>query len=466
MKNHARANHVIIIISVLVFGIICFLPNPVNLSISGQRALGLFVMAIILWATNALPLSVTGLLIIALIPLTGILEASKAFALFGNRAVFFILGAFILAAAMMKSGLSHRISLLMLSKFNRSARTLIIGIIITCTLMAFIMPEHAVAAIMFPVVMIIARKLGLKPQQSKYGMILFLSMAWGSIIGGVATFLGGARNPLAIAFLKENTGLTIGFFEWFISIFPVVVILLIFAIIILFTFFKFESMDISSATQTIRDELDKIGKFKKIEKKVAFIVVVTVLCWVFISKEVGIAVIALLSTCLLFIFNVLKWEDVEDYVNWGVILMYGGAISLGAALVETGAAEWITSLFLHKTFLTPFLFIAAIALVSKIITEGISNSATVAILLPIAFAIGTKYNINPKVLVYAIAIPSGLTFMLPIGTPPNAIAYSSGYYLIKDVLKPGLIMNIVAWVMFLLVGSLYWPLIGISLIQK
>ncbi|MBN1756278.1 DASS family sodium-coupled anion symporter [bacterium] len=465
MKKLVSKKVLFVIIAFLLFLIITFLPTPSGLTLEGQKALGLFVMASMLWFTNALPLPVTGLLIIALIPLAGILEASEAFALFGNSAVFFILGALILAAAMMKTGLSRRLSLMMISKFQDSPRKLIVGILVTCALFSFIMPEHAVAAIMFPVVMVIANNLDIEPQKSNYGKLLFLSMAWGAIIGGIGTFLGGARNPLAIAFLKDNAGISIGFFEWFLATFPLVVILLLIAVYILFKFFKPEPLNISQAILGLQDELKKIGKFTIPEKKVAFIVALTVICWVFVSGRLGLAVIALLSTCFLFILNLIKWEDVESYVNWGVILMYGGAISLGAALAHTKGAEWLMTWLLDNSHISPLLFIALIALIAKIITEGISNTAAVAILLPIAFAIGPQAHINPKVLVFAVAIPSGLTFMLPIGTPPSAIAYSSGYYMIKDILKPGLIMNILAWLLFLIIGLVYWPLIGIDILN-
>jgi sodium-dependent dicarboxylate transporter 2/3/5 len=202
------------------------IPTPKGLNSEGKRALAVFLIAIILWITNAIPLSVTGLLIIALIPLLKIMRADQAFALFGNQAVFFILGAFIIATAMMKSGLSTRMAIFILSYFDSSPKYLILGILITCALMAFIIPEHAVAALMFPVIGSITASLDLNPLDSDFGAILFLSMAWGAIIGGVGTLLGGARNPLALAILEERFGITIGFFEWMKAVCPICFVLL------------------------------------------------------------------------------------------------------------------------------------------------------------------------------------------------------------------------------------------------
>jgi len=174
-------------------------------------------------------------------------------------------------------------------------------------------------------------------------------------------------------------------------------------------------------------------------------------------------VIAILAAVSLFVFDILTWDDVESNVNWGIILMYGGAIAMGSALAKTGAALWISNLVLDNGYLTPLLLLIIVSLVSIFLTEGISNSAAVAILLPIGFSIGDVMGINPIAMVYMIAIPAGLAFILPMGTPPNAIAYSSGYYEIKEVILPGLILNFTAWIVFIIMALVYWPLVGINI---
>jgi sodium-dependent dicarboxylate transporter 2/3/5 len=160
----------------------------------------------------------------------------------------------------------------------------------------------------------------------------------------------------------------------------------------------------------------------------------------------------------------MDWKDVEDYVNWGVILMYGGAIALGSALVSTGGAEWLVNIFLLKESLTPLSFLIGLSFVSLFLTEGVSNTASVAILLPIGFSVGEALGINPIATVFIVALPSGLAFTLPIATPPNAIAYSSGYYKISDVIKPGLILNILSWLVFIIIALTYWKFVGLRLI--
>jgi sodium-dependent dicarboxylate transporter 2/3/5 len=119
---------------------------------------------------------------------------------------------------------------------------------------------------------------------------------------------------------------------------------------------------------------------------------------------------------------------------------------------------------MQNIVLSPFLFLLLVSLIAKFLTEGISNAACVSILLPIVFEIGDIYAINPIATVLIVAIPSGLAFVLPMGTPPNAIAYSSGYYEIRDIMVPALILNIVSWIIFVIMALIYWPLVGINLI--
>lgn len=456
-------NYGIILLSLIVLVAIYLLPAPLDLSVEGKNALGIFLAAIILWTTNAIPLSVTGLFVIVLLPLLNVMSSTEAFSLFGNKAVFFILGAFILAAALMKTGLSKRIALMMVSRFDETPRKLLCSIMFSSAVLSFIMPEHAVAAIMFPVVAAIADSLNLEPLNSKYGTLLFLSMAWGAIIGGVGTLLGGARNPLAIGLLEENTGLTINFFEWCVAIIPIVFVMLAVGFVVLNLFFHIDVDDVRSAKKVLGRELERMGEMDIYEKKTGMILFSTILAWIFLGNILGLAVIAMLSAVSLFFFNILNWDDVESNVNWGIILMYGGAIAMGSALARTGAAEWIASLVIENGYLTPLIMLLAISFVSIFLTEGISNSAAVAILLPIGFSMGNVIDINPIAMVYIVAVPAGLAFILPMGTPPNAIAYSSGYYEIKEILLPGLILNLTSWIVFILMVLTYWPLIGISI---
>ncbi|MFQ6082167.1 MAG: SLC13 family permease [Candidatus Aminicenantia bacterium] len=454
--------YLILLITLIIFIGILLLPTPEGLSIPGQKALAIFSLCLILWVTNVIPLSITSLLAIVLLPLLNVLDAKTAYSLFGNNAVFFILGAFILAAALMSSGLSTRLALFFLTKFKKSPKRLLMGILLSSAFLAFWMPEHVVAALMFPIILEIADSLKLEPDKSIYGKAIFLSLAWGAVIGGVATFLGGARNPLAIGILYEDYKMKIGFLEWMIAIVPIVIVMLGFAYLIIRFFFKIDIKDISAAEEILTQKINRLGTMSKEEKIVGIIMLVTILCWITLSNYLGLAIIAILSAISLFVFDVVHWKEIEEYVNWGVILMYGGAIALGSALAQTKAAEWLALTLLSRFTLTSFSLVLLISFIAKFLTEGISNTAAVAILLPLGFALGQAHGVNPIIMVYVIAVPAGLAFCLPMGTPPNAICYSAGYYRISDAVKAGLVLNFISWLIFVLMILIYWPLIGLT----
>ncbi|MFQ5900355.1 MAG: SLC13 family permease [Thermodesulfobacteriota bacterium] len=437
------------------------MPTPSGLSIEGHKIIVLFFIALALWVTNTIPLAITSIFVIMAIPLLGVMDTKETYALFGNEAIFFILGAFILSAAVMHSGLSSRIALTILERFGTTPRKLILTIFLLGTFLSFVMSEHAVAAMIFPIVLEIAKELDLKPRKTNYGKLLFLSLAWGCIIGGVATFLGGARVPLAVGILKETSGIGIGFFEYSLAVLPAVFIMLIIGFFILLKVYPIDIDSIERARTGLVAKNKALGNMGYEEYLIGILMGVTVFLWAFFGKDLGLANIALGAVVVLFIFRLVRWRDVEDYVNWGIILMYGGAITLGSALAGSGAAEWATNLMLGSSGLRPWAIIAILSLLTLFLTEGMSNSAVIAILMPIAGGIAMKFRLDPKIITYAIAMPAGLAFTLPMSTPANAIAVSSGYLSVFDMAKAGILVSLSAWIVFNLMVWVYWPMLGI-----
>ncbi len=202
----------IVLLGVISFITLLLIPTPAGLSLEGKRALAVFVLSLSLWVTNYLPLAITSLMGIALIPLLNIMSVEKTYSTFGNNAIFFILGALMLAASLYKTGLGSRLAYLLISRFDSNPKRITVGILLSSAILSFIMPEHAVAAMLFPIVFEIVETLKLKPLRSKFAKSLFLSLAWGAVIGGITTYLGGARNLLAVGILQKNYDLTVGFF--------------------------------------------------------------------------------------------------------------------------------------------------------------------------------------------------------------------------------------------------------------
>lgn len=452
-----------VVLALLGCSAIALIPTPEGLSRSGQNAIAVFALCFVLWVTNALPLAITSLLAIALLPTMGAVSPTRSFALFGNPVVFFILGAFILAAALMRSGLSARLAVAFLRQFGRSPRSLLAGVIFSGGFLAFWMPEHAVAALLFPIVLEIARALELAPRRSRYGRALFLGLAWGAVIGGIATFLGGARAPLALGILQEHYGLSIGFLEWMIAVAPFSIALMVVALLVLPWAFRLDIDDVSSARAALDAKARELGPLSRRQKGVGIVTVLTVIAWITGGKTVGLASVSILAAVALFVFDLIDWRSVEEYVNWGVILMYGGAIAVASALHETGGARYLAELAMTRvSALPPFPMMLVFAVLAAFLTEAISNVAAVALLLPICFGVAEGSGLSPVAVVYSVAVPAGLAFALPMGTPPNAIAYSAGYYRLRDSVAVGLLLKLAALAILTVVVRLYWPILGIG----
>ena len=450
-------------IGIILFITLLVMPTMAGLTPAGQRALAVFVLVLTFWISHVLPLSVTSLLGIALLPLLNVMSLEYTFSLFGSKAIFFILGALILASGIYQTGLGSRLAFKIISASGSSPLKLLYGILFSAAFLSLIMPSHAVAALLFPIVLEVVVSLDLKPLESNYGKLLFLTMAWGAVIGGITTYLGGARNLLAVDLLENHYGISIGFFEWVKYSWPLPFLLLIVFAVMITKFADIDIKDTSKSFTKLKAKSEAMGDLSFSEKKLIVILAAVIFSWLVLSNLIDIAVTALLGGILIVAFKVITWEEVEEYVNWGVILMYGGAIVVASSLVETGVTDWIADRFFSQLDISPFLFIVLMAIFTSLLTEGVSNVASVAVILPLAFSAAEAYSLNPILLTLSVALSGGLAFLLPMGTPPNAIAFSSGYYEIKDALKWGMLLKVIGWIIYILVAKFYWPLIGLEI---
>ncbi len=432
---------------------------PQGLSLQGYHALSVFVLCLILWVSQLLPLPITSLLGLALLPMLGVFSALDVFAFFGNPAVFFILGAFMLVAGVMQSGLSERLALMVLKKAGQSEQRLLMTMLLLPASMAFVMPEHAVAALFLPIAWETVRALGLK-KGNAYAQAIFFALAWGAIIGGVATLLGGARGPLALALVDELTGQSFSFMQWSLAALPLVFGVLLMAALLLRYMTKGARLDMQAVQDKFTERKLELGALSIKGWMMSFLLLGTVVAWLFAGHANALASIALMSVVLMFVFRLADWKDVESHVQWGVVLMYGGAIAIGKALSDTGAALWLAHTLIPGD-VTGLALIALLVLVTLLFTEGVSNAAAVAIVLPIAIPVGVAVGIAPVTIALTIGIIAGFAFMLPMGTPPNAMIYASGYVRPSAMLKYGAVLSASAFVLFLLVASLWWPMIGL-----
>jgi len=433
---------------------------PDGLNDAGWRALVVFGLCLVLWVTQLLPLPITSMLGLALLPVLGVLPAGDIYSLFGNPAVFFILGAFALAAGIIRSGLSEQMALAVLGRMGTSPRRLLLTVLLLPALMACFMPEHAVVAVMLPIVWSVVRGLEL-PRGHSFTSGLFFALAWGAVIGGVLTLLGGARGPLAMAILQETTGKVFSFTEWTMAAAPLVFGMLTVAGLLLLSFVQFSSVDLKGATQRIDQKRLEIGRASWSARLMALLMLVTMFGWVVFGETLGLAAIALLAVVVMFALRVATWADVQAHIDWGVILMYGGAIAIAKALEKTGAAGWMAHM-LWPTDLSGWGLLLLLGLMTLLLTEAISNTAAVAIMLPLAISMAGTAHLDPVLIALGIGIVSGFAFMLPMGTPANAMIYGTGYIDLGRMVRMGMLLMLSTLLLFALVSRLWWPILGIG----
>ena len=224
---------------------------------------------------------------------------------------------------------------------------------------------------------------------------------------------------------------------------------------------KDEETDIRCATAMLDDRVGRLGRLSGKERRLTVLVLVTIACWIGLGHSVDLAVISICSATMLFVLRIVDWKSIQGYVNWGVLVMYGGAVALGTALTQTHAMEWVAGKVIDPSVPNVVILIALV-LAANLLTETISNAAAVAILLPIGYSLGEVAGVDPVLTTLAVTIPAGLAFLLPISSPPNAISFSAGHYSVRHMLGMGWPMTILAMIVVVLVMMLWWPVLGLK----
>ena len=438
-------------ISLIILLIFYLIPTPEGLSYSGKMMIGLMFFAIFLFVTEALPLGMSGILIMAIPPILGIYDSREVFGFFGNEAIFLLISAFILAAGFQKSGLHKRVAVRFLRKFGKSPRIFLLGIILLGSSFSFLMSEHAVVALMIPIIAVSLAGVMEDENLRKAGMI---ALAYGCSVGSIGTLLGGARNPYAVSFISENLGENITFLRWTEMALPVVILMLPVVWIILIVAFPTKTEKIP-----VKEEIK--GPVSSGEIKAGAVLISTVIA-LFLFGNIGTGVIAILGATAMFLSGVIDWKDVEKAIPWGVLLLYGGAITLGKGMLGTGATGWIAQRIVSAVGNNPDILLFSVIVITVIFTEFMSNTAAVALMLPIGLGLASvSPSLNPIVISMAIALAGGFAFTLLIGNPGNMITYSTGYYRQRDLFKVGIVADISGILIIYFVASFVWKLMGV-----
>lgn len=436
-------------------------PTPAGLAREGQAASAIFVFCTALWVTNVIPFGVTGLLAIALLGVLGAMKPGEAFAAFGNSAVFFLVGVFIIGGALVDSGLSKRCALFFLRRFEQSPYAFATGMMLAAAVGTIFMPNQATSAMLFPIGIEVAVALRLRPRESNYAKTLFLSLAWGAMVGSNTSMLGSTRAALALGMLHESYDRSISFSQWAAASLPSVILALAVAPFILRLCFPREDVPFASARTMLERTVTDMGQANRRQWIVGLIVGLTIAAWVLAGERVDLAIIALLGAVVLFATRTVTWEEAERRIFWNIVLMYGGAIALGAAIDKTGAARWLVERYVGGMTMPPLLAVGLAVVCTLLLSEFMSNAAAVAVMLPLAFSLGDRLGASPVALTLATSIGAGLDFALPFSSAPNTIVFASGYLRMTDVVKAGLLMTLASVLIVLLVAAWWWPVIGL-----
>jgi len=455
-----------IILGPSLFFIFYFLIHPFDGMNSESHAIFCSVLWIATWwITEAIPIPVTSLLPLVLFPLTGGLDLKLTASSYGDKIIYFYMAGFFLAIAIEKWNLHKRIALNIIKVVGYNKKSMVLGFMIATAFLSMWLSNTSTSIMMLPIGIAIVSQVSLKKNilNSNFGKVLMLGIAYSASIGGFATIYGTPPNLILLSNIEEYFNLSIDFFSWFIMAFPLSCILLFICWYYLVNF----SFDLSSLSnvskKTISSKIKELGKIKYEEKAVLLIFIVFILGLLskqFISEfipQIDDTIIAISIAIFLFLIkssdgenNLIEWSDGVK-LPWGIILLFGGGLSIATAMKSSGLALWIGELAYNIDSLDLILIVLIIVVIVNFLTEITSNLATVSMLLPILASISISLGIHPYIIMVSATIAASCAFMLPVATPPNAVVFGSGYLKMTDMVKTGLVMNVIS----IVIVSLY-----------
>ncbi|MFU8860391.1 MAG: SLC13 family permease [Cyclonatronaceae bacterium] len=463
-----------------VFLIMLMIPAPEGLTGAAWMVAAVGVFMAIWWVSEAIPIPATALLPIALFPILDVGTVREATTPFANPLIYLFMGGFIIALAMERSKLHKRIALNVVKLVGVKPGSIVIGFMLSAAFLSMWVSNTATAMMMLPIALSII-KLVEHPDdvssgdlQTNFGLIMVLCIAYACNIGGIGTLIGTPPNALMAGYMLETYGVDIGFSQWMLIGVPLVVISLpVVYILLVKVIYPIKLKEIPGGKEIINDQLKKAGKISRAELMVAIVFGATALLWItrpllepYIPNisDTGIAIFGAIVMFLLPVnFKkgefVLQWEDAKR-LPWEVLILFGGGLSLAAAITDTGLAEWIGSSLSALSGWPVLILIVTSLLVIIFLTEITSNTATAAAFLPILASVAIAMGQDPLILVIPAAIGASCAFMLPVATPPNAIVYGSGLVSIPQMAKAGFILNLlmvvlITLVMYLLLGYVF-----------
>jgi sodium-dependent dicarboxylate transporter 2/3/5 len=468
------------IFGLLVFIVMQILPAPDGLSSEGWSVAAIVSLMAIWWATEAIPVAVTALLPLALFPLIGIVSFKEAAIPYANPNIYLFLGGFMLALAIERSGLHKRMALHMIIAAGSSGPKLIAGFMTIAALISMFVMNTSTTLMLLPIGLAVCSVVsntipGLTKREITYfDTSLMLGIAYAATIGGMSTLVGTAPNIVFSAFMQETYGIEISMIDWMTLGVPLAIVMLYSAWLVLTKYVFPTSFITSDETKLyLKNMLNEQGPLSKDEIKISIIFGLTAIAWMLrtvldnyqMFSGLTDAGIAIISAILLFMIpstsnkgELLDWSD-SDKLPWGLLILFGGGLSIAAQINSSGLGIWIGEGLSVLSTVPPIFLILAVAALIIFLTEVTSNVATTSTFLPVFGAVAVGIGVLPVSLTVPVCLAASCAFMLPVATPPNAIVYGSGKFTIATMMKAGFALNIIGIVVVTLFAYYLAPLI-------
>ena len=476
-----------LVIALLVMLGIMALPTPADLPVAGHRMLAILVFSVIVWMTDTISYPVSAAVIMALMAFTlgvspdpakpaAMLGTSRALTIalggFSNTALALVGGALFIAAAMMKTGLDKRIALVVLSKIGARTNRVLAGVIFVGFLLSFFVPSTtARVSCLVPIVMGIILAFGVE-RKSKFAGVMMIATAQADSIWNVGIKTAAAQNMIAVGFIEKQLGVSITWMDWFIAALPFAVLMSVALYFVLMKIMPPEMDEIAGGDAVVAKALADLGPMKTDEKKMLAISFILLFFWatekVVHPFDTSSTTIAAIAVMLLPGIGVMSWKEAQPNIPWGTLILFGVGSSLGSAILSTKAAAWVAKLIVGTFGLQTLPALVILAILSAfliIIHLGFASatalaSAMIPIIISILQSVKTP-GINVVGLTMILQYVVSFGFILPVNAPQNMVAYGTETFEVRDFIKTGIPLTIIAFALIMLLGATYWKWLGL-----
>lgn len=451
--------------------------TPAGLSYSGKMAMGIFAFALILWVSNGIPNYVTSLIVIFLLPAAGAWTEKATLGVFGYEVIWLMIAAFVIASGMEKSGLAKRLALFLVTRFGKSVNTVLIVLMVTNFLIAFVVPSTTARAVMLlPIVMMIMEVFEVgntTPQDRNFGKLMALQGIQANNLSTGAIVTATSSQILAISFIKDLTGTEISWMKWFIASAPVAIITLAASFLIGKMLFKTGNRSASAEKMTaLEEEYKGLGKMNGVEVRALIIFLITIFLWAtdeyhgaMFGFDISLVVVAIVSAAIFLMphVGILTWKEAK--IPWDLMIFSCGAYAGGLALDDTGVATWVLNSVFdklgveHMSFMVLYAVIIFIAGFSHFVFT--SKTVRTIILIPTIISIAQVAGFNPV----ALALPASFMICDTITLPPhskvNLTYYSTGKFTVLEEMTYGVLTLLAKWGIMVAASFTWFKMIGI-----